>query len=387
MERDAAGVAHHRGALHDVDDLARLANVPLGELIPLDVPTQQPRDLLEIDLEIFGVGDVLKAQALELFATVTDDIAERTVDADEAAVEAHQRHSDGRVVDRTVEAFFHIAEHLLGTRELVDVFEQSLLRPGPVERPREHGGERHDDGLLLVAIGELVPDATRDRPEDLPCGDERRHDHDLHLATRNDRASIDECAGLGHGRLDTKGAPHCDDLGHEGGSLRGRDLRYPGKGRARDAVLREQPKRWTVDKAVQAGDPRVEMTLELHEERFDHVFRRAGAGSERRHGFADGERDPPPGGSPPCPGFAARSTSDFARSGLETDASGSRFTARLMQAARPPTNIRPTWCTGHSRSSANCRARQERARLRVLCQTDPRPSRRTAPWHAKRPAC
>ena len=63
--------------------------------------------------------DVLEAQPLELFATVADDVAEHAVDAHEAAVEAHQRHSDRGVVDRPVEALLRLLQDLLGTRELV----------------------------------------------------------------------------------------------------------------------------------------------------------------------------------------------------------------------------------------------------------------------------
>ena len=60
------------------------------------------------------MGDVLKRQVRQLGGLVADDRAERPVHSDEAAVEGHQGHPDGRLIDREPKPLLGLAQGLLG---------------------------------------------------------------------------------------------------------------------------------------------------------------------------------------------------------------------------------------------------------------------------------
>jgi len=64
------------------------------------------------------MGDVLEPQPLQLGGVVTGDLAERAVDAHEAAVERDQRHPDRRLVEGEPETFLGLAQRKLGSLDL-----------------------------------------------------------------------------------------------------------------------------------------------------------------------------------------------------------------------------------------------------------------------------
>ncbi len=66
--------------------------------------------MLQIEAEIVGMGDLLKSQPLQLLSRVAQDLAQRAVDLQPAAVGRHQRHPDGGVLHGVTEAGFTVSD-------------------------------------------------------------------------------------------------------------------------------------------------------------------------------------------------------------------------------------------------------------------------------------
>ena len=76
----------------DPDILAILSNVPLHELVAPNVCCHETTSLFGFGLEIVGVSDVARVQALQLIAGKAEHLAERPIRSHDGSIRGDKRH-------------------------------------------------------------------------------------------------------------------------------------------------------------------------------------------------------------------------------------------------------------------------------------------------------
>jgi hypothetical protein len=121
VDRGAVTCADERDAQEDPDQVAPLVEVPLLHLVRPNLAVQHLANETEVGFEVLRVGDVLKRPGEQLVVRVADELAERVVHPQEAAVGANQRHADRGEAERAAELLLALAQRLRGTRAVAHV--------------------------------------------------------------------------------------------------------------------------------------------------------------------------------------------------------------------------------------------------------------------------
>ena len=80
------------------DDVARLVQIPLIHLIIIDLLIQHLPHQFQVRLAIIGVRDGLKVGGQQFAARVANDLAQRRVNLQPAAIRSDDGHADGRTL-------------------------------------------------------------------------------------------------------------------------------------------------------------------------------------------------------------------------------------------------------------------------------------------------
>src|SRR5215211_4333379 len=121
IERLVLLVVHYRGAEERPHYMPIFVEVPFLRLVSADHSDQEPPEVLQIDLQIIGMGYLLEGLPQQLPFRVAEYLAQRPVDPQEAPVGSHQRHPYGRTCEGTPEALLTLSERTLGSLALGDV--------------------------------------------------------------------------------------------------------------------------------------------------------------------------------------------------------------------------------------------------------------------------
>ena len=121
VQRGAARVAHERRRDGDPDDVAVVVQIAALAASGRDLAGEHALALLLVLRAVVGVQQRQHRAALELGRLVAGDGAQRAVDAQEAAVGAHDRHPGGALLEGGAEALLGLGEAALGLHALVDV--------------------------------------------------------------------------------------------------------------------------------------------------------------------------------------------------------------------------------------------------------------------------
>src|SRR5258708_2183558 len=96
-------------------------NIAFFNLVGADFSGDYPARILQTDFEKLRMGDFLESAGEQLGFGVTDQIAERPVNFEPPALGRYESHADGRMLERTGEAFLAFPHRLLGSLALGDV--------------------------------------------------------------------------------------------------------------------------------------------------------------------------------------------------------------------------------------------------------------------------
>src|SRR5215216_4000518 len=121
VERLVLLVVHYRDAEERPHHVSVFVEVPLLRLVSADHSDQEPPEVLQIDLQIIGMGYLLEGLPQQLPFRVAEYLAQRLVHPQEAPVGSHQRHPCGRTFEGTPEALLTLSERTLGPLALGDV--------------------------------------------------------------------------------------------------------------------------------------------------------------------------------------------------------------------------------------------------------------------------
>src|SRR6185503_6235241 len=105
---------HDRRVELDPYDAATLVDVPLLNLGALDFAGEQPADPAFVRLAVTGMRNVAEGHRQQFVAGVADDRAECGIHFEPAAVDAHERHADWRVLHRRAQPLLARPELALG---------------------------------------------------------------------------------------------------------------------------------------------------------------------------------------------------------------------------------------------------------------------------------
>ena len=93
VEGLAVGAASQRDAEQDPDDVAVAMEVALLHLVVAQLAGEHLADVLEVEVEVLGVGDLLEGLRDELVRAVAGELAQGAVDAYEVALQARRARS------------------------------------------------------------------------------------------------------------------------------------------------------------------------------------------------------------------------------------------------------------------------------------------------------
>ena len=94
------------------DHLSVTGVVTLLEGVGIDLAVDQLFQLLQVGIEIFRPGQLLKGQRLQLRLAVTEEVAQRLVGLQPFALNADQRHTDGGILHRITKTRFAFGDVL-----------------------------------------------------------------------------------------------------------------------------------------------------------------------------------------------------------------------------------------------------------------------------------
>src|SRR5215204_6065030 len=114
-------VVHYRDAEERPHYVPIFVEVPFLRLVSPDHSDQEPPEVLQIDLQIIGMGCLLEGLPQQLPFRVAEYLAQRIVHPQEAPVGSHQRHPCGRTFEGTPEALLTLSERTLGPLALGDI--------------------------------------------------------------------------------------------------------------------------------------------------------------------------------------------------------------------------------------------------------------------------
>jgi hypothetical protein len=140
----ARGVARLRRRDMDPYDGAVLVDVALLHRVGQRLVLHHGAAQREVELQVFGMGDVLEAQICQLTRAVPDHGSEFFVDAQEAAVVGNDGNADCGLLERRAEALFALAKRRLGGFPLGDVLDDGD-RDARVGQGAAHDGRREVD--------------------------------------------------------------------------------------------------------------------------------------------------------------------------------------------------------------------------------------------------
>ncbi len=92
-------------------------------------------------LDIERVGDLLDGNERELLRRVAEELTQRSIDIQEAPIQAHQRHADRSILERVAESLLRFAQchlHVSSTGESADALRQVRLRMRPASGGCHH---------------------------------------------------------------------------------------------------------------------------------------------------------------------------------------------------------------------------------------------------------
>src|SRR5215216_2473772 len=114
-------VVHYRDAEERPHYVPIFVEVPFLRLVSPDHSDQELPEVLQIDLQIIGMGCLLEGLPQQLPFRVAEYLAQRPVHPQEAPVGSHQRHPCGCTFEGTPEALLTLSERTLGPLALGDV--------------------------------------------------------------------------------------------------------------------------------------------------------------------------------------------------------------------------------------------------------------------------
>ena len=155
VERLVVHAAHERDGEHHPDRFSVGTHVPFLHLIRAHLAGQQLPGVLDIDVDIVGMGDVLEGRGEQLCPGETGDLDQPLVDPEPAPVQRDEAHADRSVVEGATEALLRLAQGRLRVDTVVDVLD---LGNG-VER----GPAASRTSVLVTATQTVVPSARRYR--------------------------------------------------------------------------------------------------------------------------------------------------------------------------------------------------------------------------------
>ncbi len=149
-------VAHQRDAQERPDVVPRGVPVALSQLVSLALVRDQAMQLLEVRVQVVGVGERLERGPEQLLLGRAENAGERCVDAREAPVQRDQRLADRSLVEGVAEALLGVAQLERGVALGGDVAtDAEVSGKRAVGRANGRDGERH---------GQLHAVAAHERP-------------------------------------------------------------------------------------------------------------------------------------------------------------------------------------------------------------------------------
>ena len=106
VQRCAFFVVHHRDVQEDPHYVALLVHVTLLGLVGAHLPGQYPAEVVQVRIEVVGVGYVLEGLLKQFLFWVAEYLEQGAVSPKEAPVCPHQRHPDGGVLEGPPEPLF-----------------------------------------------------------------------------------------------------------------------------------------------------------------------------------------------------------------------------------------------------------------------------------------
>src|SRR4051812_4928675 len=103
-------LVYRRDVHRDPDRMPFGVDVALLGPVAVALPDEQVGEGLEIGLDMVGMGDLAEGPAEQLVLRVAGELAERAVDALEAAAGRDQRHPDLAVVERAPEELLGLSQ-------------------------------------------------------------------------------------------------------------------------------------------------------------------------------------------------------------------------------------------------------------------------------------
>lgn len=128
-------VAHQRRAQESPDRMPVLMNVALLDLVGFVIPSQHPPQVDEVRCHVFRMGHIREGLGEQLLLPEAHDAAEGTVDLQETAVDAHERHTDRSILKGALEPLLAHFERPLGpfATRYVPAVDDELAHPRLVE--------------------------------------------------------------------------------------------------------------------------------------------------------------------------------------------------------------------------------------------------------------
>ena len=113
-QRLALRIPHQTGSCPPGDDDTVAADIAFLQLVTVDNTAHQGVELYSGFLPVIGVRDTLDRQAGEFFGGITENIAERRVDVEHAAIQPGCHNTDGGIFQRQAQLFLALPELPLG---------------------------------------------------------------------------------------------------------------------------------------------------------------------------------------------------------------------------------------------------------------------------------
>src|SRR5262249_21338213 len=118
--------AKGRYVQQDVDGRPVLPDVALLAVVSWNLTASELAGDGNVSTDLVGMRDVCEPELRQLIWRVPGDLGQNSIDADEASVERHEGHSDGRLVDREAKPLLGLAQLRVGPLPLADISSERL---------------------------------------------------------------------------------------------------------------------------------------------------------------------------------------------------------------------------------------------------------------------